>query len=68
VGSYTLKDNLIHHFFPSGLLDGEFLSEDYYFCELAALAGIAVYVDTQIRLRHVGKQVYERRGADGAAR
>lgn len=61
VGRYQVNGNQIHHFFPSGLLDGEFLSEDYYFCELARMAGLDVHVDTQIRLRHVGRHVYERR-------
>lgn len=65
VGRYALNGKQLHHFFPSGLLDGEFLSEDYYFCELAHLAGLGVYVDTQIRLRHVGKHTYEPRGIAG---
>ena len=49
-----------HHFFASGVMNGEFLSEDYYFCELAARAGHAVHADPRIRLRHVGRRVYER--------
>ncbi len=60
VSEYPLNENRIRHFFPTGLLDGEFLSEDYYFCELAARAGLGVYVDTRIRLRHVGRSVYRR--------
>lgn len=60
VEEYRLNGNRMHHFFPSGLLDGEFLSEDYYFCELATRAGIGVYVDCQIQLRHVGRLVYQR--------
>ena len=47
-----------HHFFRSGVADGEFLSEDYYFCKLAARAGHAVHVDPRIRLRHIGRRVY----------
>lgn len=58
VASYPLNGNRLHHFFPSGLMDGEFLSEDYYFCELAARAGFGVYADTRIKLRHVGRFVY----------
>ncbi|HEY5809779.1 MAG TPA: hypothetical protein VIT67_17520 [Povalibacter sp.] len=60
VGHYELNGNHINHFFPSGLLNGEFLSEDYYFCELATQAGLGVYVDTRIRLKHVGRSIYER--------
>ncbi len=58
--AFALDGKQLHHFFPSGLLDGEFLSEDYYFCELAARAGFGVYVDNRIRLRHVGRLVYQR--------
>jgi hypothetical protein len=47
-----------HHFFASGVVDGEFLSEDYYFCHLAARAGHPVHADPRIRLRHVGRRVY----------
>jgi len=47
-----------HHFFRSCVVDGEFLSEDYSFCELAAKAGHTVHVDPRIRLRHIGRRVY----------
>lgn len=57
--AFALDGKQLHHFFPSGLLDGEFLSEDYYFCELAARAGFDLYVDSRVRLRHVGRLVYQ---------
>jgi hypothetical protein len=47
-----------HHFFRSGVADNEFLSEDYYFGELARQAGHPTYVDPKIRLRHVGRRIY----------
>jgi len=56
-GAFALDGKHVRHFFPSGLLDGEFLSEDYYFCELAACAGFG-NVDSRIRLQHVGRLVY----------
>lgn len=46
------------HFFRSCVVAGEFLSEDYSFCQLAAQAGHPVHVDPRIRLRHVGRRVY----------
>jgi hypothetical protein len=46
------------HFFRSGVANGEFLSEDYSFCELAAQAGHGVHVDPRIRLRHIGRRTY----------
>jgi hypothetical protein len=59
VVDYPLDANRLHQFFPSGVLDGQFLSEDYYFCELAARAGFAVRVDTRIRLKHVGRFIFQ---------
>lgn len=58
VVEYPLESNRIHQFFPSGVLDGQFLSEDYYFCELAARAGFAIRVDARIRLKHVGRYIF----------
>ncbi len=60
VAAYPLNGARVGHYFPTGLLDGEFLSEDYYFCELATKTGLGVYVDTRIRLRHTGRFVYNR--------
>jgi len=56
---YPLDNNELHQFFPSGVLDGHFLSEDYYFCELAARAGFDIHIDTRIRLKHVGRFIYQ---------
>ncbi|HVF17085.1 MAG TPA: hypothetical protein VNA21_09240 [Steroidobacteraceae bacterium] len=56
---YPLDNNRIHQFFPSGVLDGHFLSEDYFFCELAARAGFDIHIDTRIRLKHVGRFIYQ---------
>ena len=58
VVGYPLDNNQLHQFFPSGVLDGHFLSEDYYFCELAARAGFDIHIDTRIRLKHVGRFIY----------
>jgi hypothetical protein len=59
VTSYPGADGrTTHHFFRSGVAGNEFLSEDYYFCELATQAGHPVYVDPQIRLRHIGRRIY----------
>jgi len=48
----------VHHFFPTGLFEGEFLSEDYYFCELARRAGHEIHIDPRIRLKHAGRIIY----------
>jgi hypothetical protein len=59
VNRYANGDQQVHQFFPTGLYNGEFLSEDYYFCELAAKAGFDIYIDTRIKLKHVGRRVYQ---------
>jgi hypothetical protein len=59
VVEYPLDNNRLHQFFPSGVLDGHFLSEDYYFCELAARAGFDIHIDTRIRLKHVGRFIFQ---------
>ncbi len=56
--SYTMKGQKLHHFFQSGLLEGEWLSEDYFFCELARNAGYPAYIHPDIRLKHVGRAIY----------
>lgn len=59
VVEYPLESNRLHTFFPTGVLDGQFLSEDYYFCELAARAGFPIRIDTRIRLKHVGRFIFQ---------
>lgn len=50
-------------YFPVGTREYEngnrrFLSEDWFFCELAREAGFKIMCDTSIRTKHVGKKVY----------
>jgi hypothetical protein len=59
VADYPLESNRLYQFFPSGVLDGHFLSEDYYFCELATRAGFDIHIDTRIRLKHVGRFIFQ---------
>src|ERR1700735_4666324 len=55
---YSFEGHPLHHFFQTGVIDGELLPEDYYFCDLARKAGHPPFVDTAIRLRHVGRAIY----------
>lgn len=59
VVEYPLESNRLHTFFPTGVFDGQFLSEDYYFCELAARAGFPIRIDTRIHLKHVGRFIFQ---------
>lgn len=47
-----------YDFFRVGVVDGRYLSEDYYFCHLARKHGYDIWLDTSIYVRHVGKAVY----------
>jgi hypothetical protein len=59
--TYLYEGHTVHHFFQTGVVDGVILPEDYYFCELARRAGHLAFVDTAIRLRHIGRAIYERK-------
>lgn len=43
---------------PFAIHDGEYLSEDWSFCETARAMGVPVLVDQQIQLRHEGTAIY----------
>ena len=45
-------------FFRSGVVDGEWLSEDWFFCDDARAAGFKVMVDTRVQVGHEGTIVY----------
>jgi hypothetical protein len=54
--------------FPVGVTDDSaigrrrYLSEDWFFCELCARAGIEVWADVKVALKHVGQAIYPRAG------
>jgi hypothetical protein len=47
-----------YDFFRVGIVNGRYLSEDYYFCHLARLAGHKIWLDTQLYVKHVGRAEY----------
>lgn len=49
----------IKEYFATSIEDGLLLSEDYHFCRLYRRHGGTVYLDTTIKLQHVGTYVYE---------
>ena len=44
--------------FQSGMIGGEYESEDYYFCNTARGLGIPVYIDPTVKNRHNGMYVF----------
>ncbi|RLA59112.1 MAG: hypothetical protein DRQ78_11035 [Epsilonproteobacteria bacterium] len=47
-------NNKIYDVFKVGIHEGEYLSEDYWFCKFAAELGYAIYVDTSCKTVHNG--------------
>lgn len=47
-----------HDWFRVGVREGRYLSEDWYFCQLAAELGYPSYIDPQVRVIHIGKAQY----------
>lgn len=44
--------------FPMHAREGEYLSEDWYFCDRWRGDGFEIWIDTKSQLRHIGKIVY----------
>jgi hypothetical protein len=47
-----------YDWFRCGVVDGRYLSEDYYFCHLARKYGFDIFVDPSIVVGHVGKMEF----------
>jgi hypothetical protein len=47
-----------YDYFRVGVVEGRYLSEDYYFCYLARQAGFDVWMDGNILVTHVGHAAY----------
>jgi len=45
-------------FFPTGVVNHELLSEDWYFCKLARDAGFKIYLQTRSVCAHIGNYAY----------
>jgi choline kinase len=45
-------------FFPVGVVNKEYLSEDWYFCDKARALGFKVMLDTRVQLRHEGSAIF----------
>ncbi len=45
-------------FFSVGVVNKEYLSEDWYFCDKARALGFRVMLDTRIQVRHEGSAIF----------
>jgi hypothetical protein len=52
------NSNTFYDIFKTGVVDGLYLSEDYYFCKLARDCGIELWADTSATLVHIGRHNY----------
>jgi len=46
--------------FDFKIVDGQYVGEDYLFCDRATKMGFTVHIDVDISLPHVGQEVFER--------
>lgn len=46
-------------FFQSGVLDGVYLGEDWNFCRQAKACGFPIFINTTVRIPHIGNHVYK---------
>jgi len=53
------NNRIVKNVFEAGLKDGQFLSEDYWFCEKLKAAGFKIMLDTKTNLTHHGTYGYK---------
>ena len=58
VAGYADADDWFYNLFDVGIVDGEYLSEDYWFCHLVREAGITLWADTDCPLGHTGNMTF----------
>lgn len=50
--------NYYYDLFGTGVVDGIYLSEDYYFCHLCTEVGIKLYLETGFTFGHIGRETF----------
>lgn len=67
-GDPNYPGDTMHDFFPTYAIDGELLSEDFFFCRRAQKAGFTVYADSRCIVPHIGKKTFypKQKEQDGA--
>jgi hypothetical protein len=53
------EEECLYAFFDCGIVNGSYLSEDYYFCVLCQNLDIDIYVDISVKLSHIGLHKYQ---------
>jgi hypothetical protein len=52
------KELPYYDYFRVGVVNGRYLSEDYYFCHLARECGFSIHYDPQVFTWHIGKAMF----------
>jgi len=52
------SDNYFYDFFATGVVDGIYLSEDYYFCHLVRQLDIPIYLEIGYTFGHIGRNIF----------
>jgi hypothetical protein len=52
------QDDYFYDFFGVGVVDGYYLSEDYYFCHLVRQLNIPLYLEIGYTFGHIGRQTF----------
>lgn len=60
-GTNEKESKYLHSFFDCGIVDGRYLSEDFYFCKRWRDLGGKIYCDVSIPLNHIGNCMFEGR-------
>lgn len=58
VSGYADAHDWFYNLFHAGIVDSEYLSEDYWFCNLVRDAGIEIWADTECPLGHTGNMTF----------
>jgi GT2 family glycosyltransferase len=59
LGMYRRGSMTIYDVFQVGVRDGEYLSEDYFLCRTLREAGLKIYYDPQIPVKHNGMTAWQ---------
>ena len=57
IGEDNSKD-FFYDFFSTGVVDGYYLSEDYYFCHLVRQLGIDCWLEVGFTFGHIGREIF----------
>jgi len=58
------EETFLYSFFDCAIVDGHYLSEDYFFCNLWKKINGDIYADFSINLCHIGSQIYSGKTSD----